>query len=300
MKSTITKMQTANKTLNLHTKQRRDQRMKQPAPMQLTQRDKAIIHAVYEYRVLRQDQLQQLFFGGKSAAQRVLFRLYQHGFLDRRFLPVVEGRSPMLYVLDRKGVDLLRTEYGYEHLQWHAGSKDLKTEFLAHTTALNTFRIAVTLAAKSQNYEIVQWLGENDLKAVYDRVSIQQPSRKVETVSLIPDSYFVLKTPNGYAHFFVELDRGTMTSKRFRTKILAYLAFAQNGLAEKRYGTNRFRVLTVTESVRRGENLKAATEGVEGRSRFWFGVLADLTPTHVLSAPVWQVAGRDEPTILIS
>jgi predicted transcriptional regulator len=291
MKTTIGKM---------HKKQRRDQRSKQPRRMQLTERDKAIIQAVYEYRVLRQDQLQQLFFGTKSAAQRVLFRLYQHGFLERKFLPVLQGRSPTMYVLDRRGVELLRTEFGYDELQWHPGMKDLKTEFLAHTAGINTFRIAVTVAAKQEGYELVKWLGENDLKADYDRVNIRQPNGKVLTVSLIPDSYFILKTPNGYAHFFLELDRGTMTGKRFRTKILSYIAYATSALSQQRYGTNRFRVLTVTESQRRRENLKTATEGVEGKSRFWFGVLSELTPSYVLSFPVWSVAGREEQVELIS
>jgi len=37
--------------------------------------------------------------------QRRLERLYDHGYLERKFLPVVigEGRSPTLYIVDRKG-----------------------------------------------------------------------------------------------------------------------------------------------------------------------------------------------------
>lgn len=284
----------------MNIKHRRDQRVKHPRPMRLTDRDKAIIHAVYQYRVLQQNQIEQLFFRWKSAAQRVLFRLYQHGFLDRRFLPTLYGSSPTMYVLDKRGVELLRTEFGYENFVWYPSNKDLKTEFLAHTTAINTFRIAATLAAQVHGYELVKWMGESDLKANYDRVPIRTPYGKMQSISLIPDSYFLLKTPNGYAHFFLELDRGTMTSKRFKTKVLAYLAYAHTGLAEKRYGTNRFRVLTVTESQRRNDNLKGVTEGIEGKNRFWFGVLSDLTPECVLTAPMWSVAGRDDRMALIT
>ncbi|MCA9910134.1 MAG: replication-relaxation family protein, partial [Anaerolineae bacterium] len=82
--------------------------------MRLTDRDKDIIEAVYRYRILRQDQIQRLFFGTAAAAQRVLVRLYDHTFLERKFLPVYEGRSPTLYVLDKRGAELLRAERGYE------------------------------------------------------------------------------------------------------------------------------------------------------------------------------------------
>ncbi len=40
----------------------------------------------------------------------------------------------------------------------------------------------------------------------YDRGQIRTQSNKMQAVSLIPNSYFVLKTPLGYAHFFLEVD----------------------------------------------------------------------------------------------
>ena len=55
--------------------------------MRLTARDVEILKAVHECRVLRGDQLQALFFGSQSTASYRLSRLYQHGFLDRHFLP---------------------------------------------------------------------------------------------------------------------------------------------------------------------------------------------------------------------
>ncbi len=95
---------------------RRDRREKHPRPMQLTPRDIAIVQAIYQYRVLRQDQLERLFGRSRSVMQRVLVRLYQHRFVDRRFLPVFAGSSPTLYVLDKKGAELLRTACGLDDL----------------------------------------------------------------------------------------------------------------------------------------------------------------------------------------
>lgn len=280
-------------------KRRRNQRVNTPKPMRLMERDKAIIQAVYDYRVLRQDQLETLFERSPSVMQRVLVRLYDHGFLERKFLSVLGLHSPALYVLDKKGAELLRSEFGLDELVWYPSSKDLKLEFLEHTTAINDFRIAITLAAQRAGYELLKWIGEAELKADYDRVNVRTASGKMQSVSLIPDSYFVLKTPRGFAHFFLEMDRGTETTGRFKTKIAAYMAYYQSGLYERRYGSKSMRVITVTSGRRRLDNLKTATEAVGGKRRFWFVVHTDLTIAAILANPVWYVAGEQVPSALI-
>ncbi|MEZ4671450.1 MAG: replication-relaxation family protein [Anaerolineae bacterium] len=273
-------------------RQRRDQRPRKPTPMQLTERDKQVIEAVHLYRVLRQDQIQALFFGASKAAQRRLIRLYHHGFLERLFLPVVAGRSPTFYVLDRKGAELLRSELGYDELHWYNSSKDLKTDFLEHTIAINDFRIAVTHAAQQEGYRLVIWKSESDLKASYDRVAVRVPSGKAHNYPIVPDSYFVIETPLGRAHFFIEVDRGTETTDRFKSKIRAYTAYYETGGYEKRFQTKSLRVLTIAIGEKRLLNLKKATEDVNGRRRYWFALASDLTLETVLAAPVWQIAGE--------
>ena len=267
--------------------------------MQLTPRDKQIIEAVHHYRVLRQDQLAQLFFGSKAAAQRVLVRLYDHGFLERRFVPVLSGRSPTFYVLDRRGADLLRAELGYDELTWYHSSKDLKTDFLEHMLAINDVRIAVVRACQRLGYPLVTWLGESELRTDYDHVRVPGQSRPV---SVIPDGYFAIDTPRGRAHCFLELDRGTMTTARFRTKVEAYIAYYRSGGYQARFGAKGLRILTVTLSQARLDNLRRATASVGGghASRFWFGVHGRLTPDTVLDQPVWQVAGEAGPLALIA
>ncbi|MCA9904503.1 MAG: replication-relaxation family protein, partial [Anaerolineae bacterium] len=208
--------------------------------MRLTDRDKDIIEAVYRYRILRQDQIQRLFFGTAAAAQRVLVRLYDHTFLERKFLPVYEGRSPTLYVLDKRGAELLRAERGHEDMVWYSSSKDLKPDFIEHTTAVNDFRISVEVSAARFGLELITWASEGQLKSDYDRVTIPNAKRPV---SLIPDSYFCLDTPFGRAHFFVEIDRGTETLERFKDKVRAYVNYHSSGAYERRYGTKSLRVL---------------------------------------------------------
>jgi hypothetical protein len=118
--------------------------------MRLTQRDFEILNAVADYRILRQDQIQQLFFGSKSTAQYRLSRLYQHGFLARHFLPVYAGWSPTLYSLDKRGLALLKSASGSTHIQlWNSENSH---EFLSHTLAITDVRIALTLACRAAAY----------------------------------------------------------------------------------------------------------------------------------------------------
>ena len=288
------------RTLMAKAKTRRDQRPRHPTPMEMTERDREIIHAVHEYRVLKQSQITRLFFRTGQAASRVLQRLYHHGYLDRRLLPVVYGKSPTLYVVDRRGVELLRATFGLEEIVWYPSNKDLKLEFLEHTLAINDVRIAITKAACAPDFELRHWINETELKADYDRVTIRRPSGKVQNVSLIPDSYLVLRTPFGLAHLFLELDRGTMSTERFVTKILAYQQYQKSGAYTKRYNARSMRVITVTSSEKRLASLKLATEKVGGSWQFSFAVLTDVNEMNVFSSPIWQVAGKKERELLFT
>jgi hypothetical protein len=288
------------KYLMITKKRRRDRRIEQPKPMRFTQRDLEIVEAVARYRVLRQDQLQRLFFQTRSATQRVLVRLYDHGFLERQFLPVLYGRSPTLYVLDRGGAALLRAQGRGEAFVQNASRRALKHEFLEHTLAINDFRISVVLASRRTGYALVTWRSEGQLKAEFKRVE----RTGIRTVSLIPDSYFALDTPHGQAHFFVEVDRGTETSERFKAKVRAYIAYHTSGEFERLYGTRSLRVLTTTSSQRRLENLGAVTgqitEAEGGQGRFLFALASQVTWDNVLTGKVWYVADADEPRTLIA
>ncbi len=266
--------------------------------MLLTERDEAIVRAVCACRALRQDQLQALFFGSSSAAQRRLALLYHHGFLERQFLPVRGGMmtSPTLYLLDRRGEELLRAAGELEEPGWSRSHNQVSGDFLDHTLAINDVRVQVALACRRPGYALLDWRSESQLKGDYDRVRLRGRSG---TVAVVPDSYFALQTPYGRAHFLLELDRGTMTTRRFRTKVEAYIAYYQGGGYERRYGTRSLRVLTVTLSEGRRRSLKATTEEAGGGVWFLFGVLPELTAESVLDEPVWGVAGRDGLEALI-
>lgn len=63
----------------------RNRRADEPPPMRLMERDIEILKAVHDFRIMRGDQLQALYFGSQSTALYRLSRLYQHGFLTGIF-----------------------------------------------------------------------------------------------------------------------------------------------------------------------------------------------------------------------
>jgi len=282
-------------------RRRRDERLADPSPMVLKERDIDVVEAVHRHRVLRQNQLQALFFGSQTRAQARLEKLYDHGFLERKFLPVArgEGRSPTLYVLDKRGAELLRTERGYDDITWYASSRDLKADFLEHTLAINDILVAVTLACRREEYVLETWQTETQLKAAYDYVSVRSERGHAQRVPVVPDSYFTIIARERRHPFFLELDRGTMQIKRFKTKVQAYREYFRGGGYEKRFGRKSLRVLTVTTGAVRLENLKKVTEEVGDARWFWFGLLSELGAETILSAPVWQQAGTEAKQALI-
>lgn len=282
-------------------RRKRNERATNPKRMYKTARDELIIRLVYDYRILSQRQLERLLDKSRSTVQQSLVRLYEHEFLQRVFLPVSEfGSSPTLYILDKRGIEELR-RMGIEDFRG-IPTADISPMFKEHTLAINEFRIAITQACESAGWQVMTWKTENEIKADYDKVSVRTPKGKIQFVPIVPDAYFIVEIPNkGIAHFFLELDRGTMTLERFNTKVAGYVAYYKNGGFSKRFNAQGFRVLTVVDQVGKGrvQNLVQETAKLEGIGRrFWFAHLTDVSITTALRSPIWLVAGDDEPTML--
>ena len=267
------------------------QRQRRPRRMIEGDLDRQIVKLIYDYRILSQEQIQRLMGKSKPQIQRLLRRLYDHQYLERVFLPVSTfGAPPTLYILDKRGRECLQQQ-GIEDFKTQP-KKTISPFFIEHSRALNEFRIAISQSCESHNFKLLSWITENELKADYDRVEI--PSRK-EKISLIPDSFFVIQVPGKKpSGFFVELDRGTMSSRKFRQKIEAYISYYKTGAYTRRYALRGFRLLTVIDRAgeRRLENLVQATARVNGiAKRHWFALMDQVTGNDPLTAPLWTIAG---------
>lgn len=284
----------------------RYKRTENPPRMQLTERDMMIIRLVWDCRYLTRLQIQRFLFPSqekgkehsrKNIVTKRLMLLYHNGYLDRLHPPVASNRgsSAIVYCLDRKGARLLAAELGVDMpaLGWQKRQRERGLLFLQHTLEVNDFRIAVTLAARQDGYEILRWLDERLLRKAEAREGLKEIALQVgKGGSILPDVHFALKVDRKKAGFFVEVDRGKTPGRRIRRKVRIYREYYASGLYEQHFHRKSLRVLTVTTSDRRLGNLKRWAEAEGGGRLFWFTTERSVGPETVFSQPIWKVAGE--------
>lgn len=236
--------------------------------MQMMERDKKVVMAVWEHRYLRRDQIERLFFTATNPCNKRLIRLYQYGYLERIFKPVVFGGCQAVYALDKAGAELVARELGVaaSAIKWKRKNRG-ETLFMDHTLAISEFYVnLVSLIRETPETTLSFWKRES--KELQDRVSDPEGKRKYLTIA--PDAFFCIETSEGKSYFFLEMDLGTATLGRFKDKIIAYRQYWKTGTFTDKYGYKGFRVITVGEGKKRLANLERVTRQVGGRSMFLF------------------------------
>lgn len=281
----------------------------------LTDRDREIVQAVYSFRALSAAQVEALLFQPEKGqdhptkttrCQLRLKLLYHTGYLFRDEQPqkLSEGRKPLVYFLDRKGAELIPEIAGNpsEVTNTRRQDRNLSQLFLDHLLSTNDVRVAITVAAKHQAWDIETWLDDTTLKKAHmgEYVMLKSEQGKLQQATVVPDGYFILNTGEYVYHHFLEIDRRTVTGEASNSgkrdwarKVRAYLEYYRSGQYEKRYHTQGLRILTVTTGERRLANLREITERAGGKARFWFTTFDKVTAVTVLTASIWQVAGKE-------
>jgi hypothetical protein len=279
--------------------------------MRLTKRDVQIVLTVSTYRLISSAQIEALLFqsdkprGRQSSCQRRLQLLYHHGYLDRLRMPVIlgEGRFPHVYVLDHAGATLVAATLGVDRatIAWRPHHNLLESPFIFHSLAINDLRVVITLLAQGNHFELIEWIDEPSFRSAKDQVPFRM--RGAAVVRNYPDGYLELTLPyqKQSAHFFIEVDQGTMSLARWKEKVQAYAEFRARGLSEHHYGTRNFRVLTVTTTSQRLANLKRASEQAGADHFFWFTTQAhvDIWNPRQLLQPIWSLATKKGNEVLL-
>ncbi len=309
-------------------KRKRRFRRQPDGHIQLTERDAAIIQAVYHHRFLRSTHLLALFDGGQGLVRR-LAELYHHAYLDRPREQIEfyqnAGSKPMVYALGNKGADFLTQHCGVPRgkIDWTAKNHGIRTLFLEHTLLVADVMVAMELACRQVGRirlvgaaEIVaQAPGETRRrkKPLQWTVNCLYRNEQAE-LGVIPDAVFALhylERPEGRnrAYFFLEADRATMPVARsnlrqtsFFRKMVAYHATWKQELHARQFGIKNFRVLTVTSSPERVANLLAAhrdLNGGTGSKMFLFTDEGALKAANNLLALPWRNSQDDEPVRLL-
>lgn len=236
----------------------RFQRAREPDPIALQPRDEIIVALVSEFRFLAREQLQRLLdFPCVTRINIRLRKLYDHGYLSRRFLPTVSGSPKALYVLGPRGVLIASESLNLDHRQVEKERMAVLQEkdlFLDHQTLLNETRICLTAAINNtQQMRLERWSKDHQIRL---------PGQEKK---LRPDGYLCFFCQGKVYGFFLEVDCSTMSSDRIKSKAAAYLDYARSGLYEEDFGLRYFRVLFVAKTEVRLLNLKSAIEELTDR-----------------------------------
>ena len=274
-------------------------RPEDPNPMVLTERDKDILVRIWQDRMLYTSQIERIFFPSPQAANARLRRLWENGYLERYFLPtlIFHGSSEALYVLDRKGADVVSVGLGVErtrvlqgmrYLKWKTGTKSFLLT-LDHTLATAEFRIAFEEAAADHlHVQYERWAPERMCQDEYQTWKLM--GGKVAG-KFRPDGFGQYWHGDRLFSFFAEVDLATMSHKAIENKVRRYLDYSKSGRYEERFGAKFFRVLIATVGNGRLQNLKRVTEK-HTDSIFWFTTLGQVCRERFFGR-VWHRAGKD-------
>lgn len=287
----------------------------------LMPRDREILRAVHQYRLLSSEHIAALIGGSAQNLRRRLKHLYNYSYLDRPRIQFIEaadrpGSDAMVYALGNRGAELIAEEDGRTAaaVDWTTKNRALKTRFFRHALMVAGIVVGFEVACREAgNVCMMRW-GEILRTVCPERTrALRRPKTwrvRVEgagEIGVTPDGIFglhYLDKPEGRnrGYFFLEADRSTMpvtrtriTSTAIYKKLLAYNATALQGFHTQRFGFKNFRVLFVTESPegRRVKTMvKAAQDLGAPPGQFLFASSQELEREGALACR-WVGAGGE-------
>jgi hypothetical protein len=246
---------------------------------------------VYDYRFLTSRQSQRLVAGSDQVILRRLQKLYHAHFVDRI---KTSNNEAIVYALGNKGADELTLFFGVDRgrIDWTAKNRGVGERYLSHIMMIGNFRETLTLALRERpSTTITSWRSEGRLT---DDIVIETGREQTKKASLIPDGFFTIEDEGDDLYFFLEADRSTMTNERFLNKMKVYWRYWREGKHKAQLGIQDFRVLTITKSEARKENLRKITKEADdrkiGTTIFLFTSEEKFTPDEPASLlqPIWQ------------
>jgi hypothetical protein len=280
-----------------------------PSPIHLTERDLAILKLVYEYRFSTSDMIREAIAGSPQRITRRLTDLYHSRHLDRprdQLPSYQEGGKPIIYALGNKGADALTIYAGIDRkrIDWTTKNREAGERHIQHALMVARFRHALTLALRDRpETAIASW----EHAGVF-RVPVTYEDRKGKeiTISIIPDACFTIRDKDDFMYFFLEADQSTMSHDRFLKKLKSYYHFFATEIykqPDNPYHLPSFRVLTLTKSEQRKDNLRALARQVNDRQKalnlFWFACEKPYTKNPAAIFTHWQTPQDETPHHLL-
>ena len=287
----------------------------------ITQRDIDTVITLYKHRYLKTSQIQQLYFPSLHTANRRLRSLTEQGLVKQFTVPNIPER---IYHVAKKGAHLVAQQLSVTvpELKWSEHTHAPKDYyFMQHFLGINQFRMDVTKACAKSEIELLGFIPEyyGSKKASghttkYIKDFIIDAANPANKISHTPDAVFALQKSGKPALFFLEIDRGTEVltnpEKGFLKMLHFYINYAKSGKFKtyqeefKCAGLKVFRLLIVTTSAERLENMREASGGGAGGDTkllryFWLTTFAKVSAESFWQ-PIWTALQRaDQATYAI-
>lgn len=222
----------------------------------LDERDRAILVALLDHKILTTDQIRTLFFLSLRRCQHRLKELKELGligsFAPRRNFGV--GRRPDCLFLTKLGSRECARERGVRasDLSWIPDESYRSSRNLAHRLGVNAFFCALIEGSRTRNdHCLATWRPEHWVRT--------------RAAEVKPDGFGRYVHPGGVCEFYLEYDRGTEAFGALSAKIEGYLRLAA-GWTEEEDLLGFPNVLFIVPEARREGEIGSVLRHAIGRS----------------------------------
>lgn len=187
----------------------------------LDARERAVLVATYEHKVLLTQHLKAMFFGSLRRAQDRLRHLATLGLIETWYPPQPRGmgKAPGHHTLTESGAQVVASLLGIARSELLYVVKDDEDRgqdsYLAHRIGVNEFFCGLIEAGSvTDGHGLARWV----------------PERTVRTADgwIRPDGYGIFLHPVGTLDFYLEYDRGTETTRQLANKLAGCIGVARD------------------------------------------------------------------------
>jgi hypothetical protein len=257
----------------------------------LTNRDLSILVFTWSFGGVTADLICKRHFhagpGALRACYRRIARLIGQGLLTCTRLPssTSVGSGKAFPTLGKAARPILTEALGFSSSAELGRIRMAAPRYLAHHLATAEFRLELTIACeRSAVFELLDWTPELELER--EPICVKDP-KTIKNLVLIADGAFELSLQDGgQQRFLVEIDMGTVTSKRLRGKLRGYVISNAGAV-----------VLFVVPDAKREQTIASwAQEEAQALHSaadiFWVTTMARVRAASLTSSPIWTVASR--------
>jgi hypothetical protein len=300
-------------------------RPRNPAPIQLTDRDYAILETLYAYDgLMARRQIARLFFPGRddSRVKHRMGDLFKHRYVAQPDESSDHRVAEWVYWLDVKGYHLVAQRAGREATKAElARAKGFRWDTIPHMVAVHDVRLAILEAIRQDaRLSLDVWKSAWALNRYRtDRFAWQAPGRPAQQGTYVADGFCLVRqrTPDrdkdrGYA-YLLEVDRASESQTVIsEEKLRRGYCYLQSPVYRERHGVRFGRFLVVTTGEERMDHMRASAREARIARAFFFTTFARLgfvgggeswrleeDIPNALTAPVWLLADSAEPVALI-